>query len=318
MLLRRLFTAILLVITTAAAAQFDTSWKVRINDSVQELKVFNFSSANEAKGIINRIVAVMNIKVNFEVRAANVPNAGAVVYNGKRYILYNPFFIQQIDNAAQTNWASVSILAHEIGHHVLGHTLRSNGNSYEQELQADEFSGIVLKKMGASLAEAQLAIQMIAGDMASASHPAKAYRLDAIEKGWDATAVNADIAAVHPTDSNTAVVKTRVASVTTVAASNAGWRNIMPDKYILADVNFSIDKNNAYFITVENTVVRWNGTELAVVAKLSPLKNAEYPFYIFDITRNYVFISKDGYLVDRNGTRIGYLSMHASGPTVAR
>lgn len=35
-----------------------------------------------------------------------------------------------------------SIHAHEIGHHLSGHTLTSGGDRHQQELEADEFSGV--------------------------------------------------------------------------------------------------------------------------------------------------------------------------------
>src|SRR5687767_2037764 len=104
MKLTRLFAAVLLFIATAgtAKAQFQVEWKVLTNDGPSSATVSNFTSVNEARSIINEIISVMNLKVNFEVREANVPNAGAVFFNKKRYILYNPGFIKQIDKATGT------------------------------------------------------------------------------------------------------------------------------------------------------------------------------------------------------------------------
>jgi hypothetical protein len=262
----------------------------------------------------------MNLKVNFEVREANVPNAGAVFYNNKRYILYNPVFIKQIDRAAKTDWASISILAHEIGHHVLGHTFKAGGNSYQQELEADQFSGLVLKKMGATLEEAQVAMNMIASDRASATHPAKAYRLDAIAKGWNSAtaATGNDVASVKPQTNTSATAAVYAQESTQVANERSTREQAIADRYITVDVNFSIDKNNEYFITVQNNVVRWDGNNLAVVGKLAKLKNEEYPFYIYDATKNYILISKSGYLVDKAGSTVGYLSMHTASATAGR
>jgi hypothetical protein len=322
MKLFRWLPAVLLFMASAARAQFNTNWNVLSNDSISHITVSNFASVNEARSIIDEIISVMNLKVNFEVREANVPNAGAVFYNGKRYILYNPVFIKQIDRAARTDWASISILAHEIGHHVKGHTFRSGGNSYEQELEADEFSGLVLKRMGATLEESQRAINMIASDRASATHPAKAYRLDAIAKGWNAgTPVGNDVASGR-NEKNTTTTASSVSetntSVISTSERNVTRESAIADRYILVDVNFSIDKNNDYFITVQNNVVRWDGNSLVVVGKLAKMKNEEYPFYIYDATKNYILISKNGYLIDPRGTKVGYLSMHTAAATAAR
>jgi hypothetical protein len=317
MKLLRCLPAVFIFLASTASAQFNSNWNVLSNDSTTHVTVSNFASVTEARSIINEIVSVMNLKVNFEVREANVPNAGAVFYNGKRYILYNPVFIKQIDKAAQTDWASISILAHEIGHHVKGHTFSSGGNSFQQELEADEFSGIVLKKMGASLEEAQRAMNMIASDRASGTHPAKASRLDAIAKGWNMAApINNDVASVSKETATSVSEKT--ASLISTTSKSATREAFIADRNILADVKFSIDKNNDYFITVQNNVVRWDGNNLVVVGKLAKMKNADYPYYIYDATKNYVLISRDGYLIDPAGTKVGYLSMHTAAATAAR
>jgi hypothetical protein len=318
--LKWLPAVVMILIGSSVRAQFDTSWNVLTNDSAKKIVVSNFASVNEARSIIDEIISVMNLKVNFEVREANVPNAGDVFYNGKRYILYNPVFINQIDRAAKTDWASISILAHEIGHHVKGHTFKAGGNSYQQELEADEFSVLVLKKMGATLEEAQVAMNMVASDRASATHPARAYRLDAIAKGWNSgtAPVNNDVASVRPqtTATSSAVVSER--EVPIVITQKSEREEAIADRYIVVDGKFSIDKNNEYFITVQNNVVRWDGNNLAVVGKLAKLKSQDYPFYIYDATKNYVLISKNGYLVDKEGSKVGYLSMHTASATAGR
>lgn len=54
-----------------------------------------FSSVDEARNIINNIISVVGLKPKFEIKAANIPNAAAVIYGLKRYILYNPSFVTQ-------------------------------------------------------------------------------------------------------------------------------------------------------------------------------------------------------------------------------
>lgn len=330
----RLFTAVLFLFITAtsANAQFQVEWKVLTNEGPSKATVSNFASVNEAKNIISDIISVMKLKVNFEVREANVPNAGAVFFNNKRYILYNPNFIKQIDKATGTDWASISILAHEIGHHVKGHVFASNGgSSHDNELEADEFSGLVLRKMGASLDEAQVAMRLISGNRASSTHPGKTDRLSAIAKGWNAGVpeTNSDVATTKTQPANTSTTATTSVGrtkTTTTTASPANQQTqtsitreaVIADQQILADVNFSIDKKNEYFITVQNNVVKWDGSRLSVIGKLAKLRSKDYPFYIYDSQKNYVLISKSGYLVDEKGKNVGYLSMHTASPTAAR
>jgi hypothetical protein len=119
--------------------------------------------ASQAAGIIREITDAVGLQPRFELRATTmVPNAAAVMYDGKRFLLYNPKFLAAINRAGHTDWAGISILAHEMGHHLNGHTLRGGGSQPQDELEADEFSGFVLRRLGASLAQAQAAIATVA------------------------------------------------------------------------------------------------------------------------------------------------------------
>ena len=155
------------------------------NNKDVELNVHSYTSVDEARQIIEDIIEVIGLQPKFEIKEANIPNAAAVIYGSKRYVLYNSNFIEQLNKIAGNKWASVSILAHEIGHHLNGHTLQSGGSKPAIELEADEFSGFVLRKMGASLAQAQLAMKVAASKGASHTHPAQNDRLLAIANGWN-------------------------------------------------------------------------------------------------------------------------------------
>ena len=88
-----------------------------------------------------------------------------------------------------TNWSDWVVLAHEVGHHVAFHMDPTFPN-HEAELQADYFAGFILEKLGAPLAEVQLAMAMVSADEETASHPAKAKRVAEVRKGWEAAARN--------------------------------------------------------------------------------------------------------------------------------
>jgi hypothetical protein len=79
----------------------------------------------------------------------------------------------------------MSILAHEVGHHLSGHTVEGKGSNHKAEMEADKFSGFVLFKMGASLDEARYAMNLIGSETDSRSHPSKVKRLGYIEEGWN-------------------------------------------------------------------------------------------------------------------------------------
>ena len=146
--------------------------------------VYTFDSNEQAEQVIKEIVSSSGLSGKFSVRAAGVPNATAVIKGEQRFILYNTGFIESIRLATRSDWGSKSILAHEIGHHLNGHTLELSGSRPKLELEADYFSGFVLQKMGASLEDAQLAMATLGSERGSETHPSKRDRLEAIASGW--------------------------------------------------------------------------------------------------------------------------------------
>ena len=149
-----------------------------------------FSSDSEAQQVANRILRLQGMSLdnaNFVLKAAignRIRNAAAVVQNQKRYLLYKQSFIQDANRRAGTGWAGISIMAHEIAHHMHGHTLILGGSRPEDELYADRWSGFVLYKLGASRDEATAAVKTIAPERETPTHPGRAERIDAIIHGW--------------------------------------------------------------------------------------------------------------------------------------
>jgi hypothetical protein len=146
----------------------------------------NFQSVYEARGYINTMLDSINWKENFVVREQNgINNAYATILNNRRYIIYDNNFLENLDGYAKTKWASISVLAHEMGHHYRNHLIDSRGSTPPKEIEADYFSGYVMAKLGASLDESIRGMSLIASPRSSASHPAKADRLNAITEGWN-------------------------------------------------------------------------------------------------------------------------------------
>ena len=144
-----------------------------------------FTSTQDAQKIVARIMDALGLKADFKIKVANVPNVEADIRHHKRYILYNPEFIRQVNIATKDKWACIFILAHEIGHHLDGHTTLGINSRPQIELEADQFAGFVLRKMGSTLEQAQLAMHFIANREASKTHPGRMDRLEAIAKGWN-------------------------------------------------------------------------------------------------------------------------------------
>jgi hypothetical protein len=156
-----------------------------VGSSIMNGQGLSFSSNNQAVKVVDNILSPTGLKRNFIVQESNkVANACAVVHGEQRYILYNNEFMKMVENSTKTDWSSISIMAHEIGHHLNGHTIQAGGSRPDIELEADEFSGFVLYKMGASLQDAQKAISTLVSEEGSSTHPGKFQRLQAIQKGW--------------------------------------------------------------------------------------------------------------------------------------
>ena len=143
-----------------------------------------------AHEMINQIMQVIGLTPNFELKEARVDNVEASIARRKRYILYNPEFITWISGVTHDKWAAMLLLAHEVGHHLNGHTIKKGGSTPRLELEADEFAGFVLYKLGASLVQAQEVMKHIAATKASATHPSRASRMLAIEHGWNKAAAS--------------------------------------------------------------------------------------------------------------------------------
>lgn len=136
-----------------------------------------------AKEAVSMIVRYTGLQSNFTVVSKDINTAQAYIKAEKRYIAYNPEFIKRVTNVTQTDWAAVSVLAHEIGHHLAGHTLKKQSNAGD-ELVADRFSGFILHQMGATLEEARAALTELGDHIDTLNHPPKSARLDAVESGW--------------------------------------------------------------------------------------------------------------------------------------
>lgn len=138
-----------------------------------------------AKEAVYRIVQYSGLEANFIVlENEEIKTAIAYIKNKKRYVAYNPTFIATIVDSSETDWAAVSILAHEIAHHLLGHTLNPTKVSLGDELACDKYSGFILRNMGASLEESVAAMQIAGNPHGTKTHPPSSARLKAIEQGW--------------------------------------------------------------------------------------------------------------------------------------
>lgn len=142
--------------------------------------------------VVAEIMKYTGLPQNFDVLPhPQVPNAAAVILVGedklpRRVIAYNEQFMADVLKATQNNnWAPISIMAHEVGHHLSGHTIQPGGSQPPTELEADKFSGYVLYKMGALLGDAQKAMNALVPETDGPTHPGRGKRVKAIAEGWE-------------------------------------------------------------------------------------------------------------------------------------
>ncbi|MGV3639001.1 MAG: membrane-binding protein [Adhaeribacter sp.] len=278
------------------------------------------AAAPGGRDIIKEIIDVVGLQPRFQVQEAEVENAAAVIYGGQRYILYNRQFLAAVNNAVKTDWAAVSILAHEIGHHLNGHTLSSGGSNPSDELEADEFSGFVLRKMGASLAESQAAISLLSEERSSHTHPGRSIRLASISKGWN----NADEqvvagARVRPSNKPQPVRQAesrpaynpqpeRVAAASSVRSRTVSQRSIT-SRDIMRKVNLRALPGEEIYVTRQLELVRVNEAGRAeIIGKMARTNSRSYPYVLQSSYFDALLVGADGYLRNQNGQRIGYLS----------
>ncbi|MDB5205806.1 MAG: rane-binding protein [Flavisolibacter sp.] len=267
----------------------------------------SFTTAAQGKQIAQQIIDAVGLKPSFEIQPANIENAAAVVYGGKRYVLYNPTFINNLIKTTGTEWAAISVLAHEIGHHLNGHTVSARGSQPALELEADEFSGFVLRKMGATLLQAQSAMKTLASARASRTHPGQYDRLTSIEKGWSHAD---DQLAGRPARKVPEVVvpKTYPQPPTDVASTTG--RVALDSRYILGDVYFNADPSSTFHVTTQYNLVKVGSSGLSVLGKLSKTNSSQFPYLLSDSQNTQLLVSSKGAIVTRQGKQVGYLRNH--------
>jgi len=146
---------------------------------------------------LEKVLSKIDSPINFFlVPCDGIDNCMATTYKGLRYILYDKNFIKKV--AVLNDWASTSIFAHEVGHHILGHTINISMYSSDDlpihslelsktmELEADEFSGIILARLGAKIEDATIAVNNLINDYddTNSTHPTKSKRINAITVGY--------------------------------------------------------------------------------------------------------------------------------------
>ena len=175
----------------------------------------NFTSNTEANNAVDKILSVIGTSQKPILQpCSNINNAVAASYKGQRYILYDKDFMESLTVGRNKYWSNMFILAHEVGHHINGHSLdiilyqndvinpKSLSTRRSQELEADEFAGFVLAKLGATFDQTSkvlLNIPKISNDYDS-THPSTDKRIRAVKNGWERGYVKKETKTVYVSD----------------------------------------------------------------------------------------------------------------------
>lgn len=132
--------------------------------------------------VVNGIKSAIGVNAVIDVYvAAAEDNAMATTGPGGRKIIIADYnFLKTVNSRAGTEWAAVSILAHELGHHISG-----LGRGLQGELDADYWSGYALNRLGAGREASVKCIMRFGTEENTSSHPNKYSRAKTIREGWD-------------------------------------------------------------------------------------------------------------------------------------
>ncbi len=132
--------------------------------------------------VVRQIMRSLRIEADFDILImAGNDNAFAAIAGGRRIIGVDIGFAKRLDRLAGTRWAAISVIAHEVGHHIAGFT----ADGFRGELNADYWSGQALQRLKSSRRAATKAIMAYGTEWDTDTHPNKWARAAKIEQGWD-------------------------------------------------------------------------------------------------------------------------------------
>ena len=164
--------------------------EAEIEEICRSVSVAFTSTPREIQKIVDQIVKTAGVaNGGFELaQCSNIQNAVAKMVTNKkgdvvRYIIYDGAWLQSLVDETSNDWTGKFVLAHEIGHHLNGHSLNNGSSNHNYELEADYFAGRALANLGATLDET-LAVTEEMNIKATFSHPARVDRAAQAKAGW--------------------------------------------------------------------------------------------------------------------------------------
>lgn len=192
--MKKVILIITVLLTLSSFAQNHSCSYISTSKNYDLYNILNTiqNTDDDISQIVNLITDQCGVFPNFVLqRVEGFGNCAAITdKNGIRYILYDRDFLQYQSKISKTNyWAVVFIIAHEIGHHLNGHNrvMLNDLDKRNTELQADQFAGFIMKKLGATKDEIIKILDLTSFDLFSYTdtHPAKIDRINSANLGFD-------------------------------------------------------------------------------------------------------------------------------------
>lgn len=223
---------------TTFTCGYNTSVKPNFCDFVYDNKyITDYGVKSKVKSIVDLVGLPQNFIL---VECSNVNNAYAFLSSrGERYIVIDNQWLTAIGSK---NWFILGVIAHEIGHHLCGHTSVNKELTYaesqKQELEADKFAGFILQGLGATLDQALSSINTLVPneeDDTYSTHPKRSRRLVAIKAGYNKS---------NPTTSET------YSSTSAEEYFNLGWQ-VAEDPSVYTSSDALIKSLNYYLAALK-------------------------------------------------------------------
>lgn len=229
--------------------------------------------------IVDKILNLVGLKRNFAlVECNNIKNAVAYTRLERnkgwvRYIAYDKEFMNKIEKNSN-DWSGFGILAHEIGHHLNFHNLTVVKNLAERrarEIEADEFAGFILQKLGANLDEAKLFLKVMTNDYddRKSTHPKRSLRLKAIETGFRRAKKNSGVPIEKKSNQDKKNNKT-LKKPKPDCVENTGQLCFMNKNKKTVHMRISYQNYNGFYTTLERFTI--DSGEKYCIEDLSPKK----------------------------------------------
>ncbi|NDC77320.1 MAG: hypothetical protein EBZ67_05555 [Chitinophagia bacterium] len=157
----------------------------------------SFMSETEVNNLVTEMLDRIGAKNRYVIVACpQLENCQATLFQGRPYILYNPDFLgrdkrlsfsnSDLPKVSGQDWETLTVLAHELDHHINNHILNPlpGATQHERELEADESAGFIIYLMGGSLDQATQVFATVP-EQGTYTHPGRAARVTSVRKGWE-------------------------------------------------------------------------------------------------------------------------------------